>query len=259
MRLVLLGTTGYHPSEKRHTACLMLPELGVLLDAGTGMFRAGRFLSTDTLDIFLTHAHLDHVIGLTYLFDVLRGRTMTRVTVHAPDQALQAIEQHLLVEPLFPVKLPCEFRPLADSVNLGGGVRLQHFALEHPGGSVGYRLDGPGGSLAYVTDTTASPEKAYVERLRGVDVLVHECYFPDSQAEFAVKTGHSFLSPVAEVARRAAVGRLVLVHVDPLLEPPAGLDLAPARAIFPNVELGYDLMEIDVSKRRGSTAPEAGR
>lgn len=65
MKLVLLGTTGYHPNRRRHTACMFLPEVGVVLDAGTGMFRVRDHLATSHLDIFLTHAHLDHVVGLT--------------------------------------------------------------------------------------------------------------------------------------------------------------------------------------------------
>ena len=58
---LFLGTAGYHPSETRHTSCLMLPEVGVVLDAGSGMFRVRDLLTTKTLDIFLSHAHLDHV------------------------------------------------------------------------------------------------------------------------------------------------------------------------------------------------------
>ena len=39
MKLVLLGTTGYHANDRRQTACFMLPELGVVFDAGTGLYR----------------------------------------------------------------------------------------------------------------------------------------------------------------------------------------------------------------------------
>ena len=85
MKLLLLGTTGYHPNDRRQTACMMLPDIGVLLDAGSAMYRVREYLTTDTLDIFLTHAHLDHVFGLTFLFDVLQGHEMKRVTVHAQD------------------------------------------------------------------------------------------------------------------------------------------------------------------------------
>ncbi|MEX0586831.1 MAG: ribonuclease Z, partial [Pirellulales bacterium] len=101
MRLVLLGTTGYHPNSRRHTSCFFLPEVGVVLDAGTGMFHVREHLATPHLDIFLSHVHLDHVIGLTYLFDVLHERAVERVTVHAEKEKLETIQKHLLTKLLF--------------------------------------------------------------------------------------------------------------------------------------------------------------
>jgi ribonuclease BN (tRNA processing enzyme) len=245
MRLVLLGTTGYHPNDRRHTACLLVPEHGVMLDAGTAMYRAGRYLETPELDIFLTHAHLDHVVGLTFLFDVVRAYPLGEVRVHGLPEKLAAIEQHLFAPAIFPVQPPCVFVPLSGPVPLGGRGRLSYFPLFHQGGSIGFRLDWPGHSMAYVTDTTADASAEYVARIRGVDLLVHECYFPDAHADWARQTGHSHTTPVAEVARVAGVGRLVLVHLDPLAteDDPIGLDAA--RAVFPNTELGCDLMTVE--------------
>ena len=240
MQLHLLGTTGYHPNARRHTACLMLPEQGIVLDAGTGMFRVRQRLRTPTLDIFLSHVHLDHVVGLTFLLDTVHEKQMSRVTVHGEAEKLAAIEQHLLDELIFPVKLPCHYKPLTGPVTLAGGGRLTHFPLKHRGGSVGYRLDWPGHSMAYVTDTTASADAAYVESIRGVDLLVHECYFDDQQAALAETTGHSTTTRVAEVARRAAVGRLVLVHMNPQDESDDPIGIATARSVFPSAELGED-------------------
>src|SRR4029079_8902937 len=131
MQLHLLGTTGYHPNARRHTACLMLPEQGIVLDAGTGMFRVRERLRTSELDIFLSHAHLDHIVGLTYLLDTLHEKAMSRLTVHGEAEKLSAIEQHLLDELIFPVKLPCEYKPLAGPVPISSGGRLTHFPLKH--------------------------------------------------------------------------------------------------------------------------------
>src|ERR1700680_2537615 len=139
MKLILLGTTGYHPNDERHTACFMIPELGIILDAGTAMYRARKFLRTAELDIFLTHAHLDHVIGLTFLLDVLPNKNVRRVTVHGAPDKLAAVEEHLFADLLFPVKPTFEFRPLAPRVPLAGGGTLTHFPLLHPGGALGYR------------------------------------------------------------------------------------------------------------------------
>ena len=82
MNVVLLGTGGYFPTSQRHTSCVLLPEIGVVLDAGTGMSRLGNYLQTERLDIFLSHAHLDHVAGLTYLINVVPAEVVRNTTVH---------------------------------------------------------------------------------------------------------------------------------------------------------------------------------
>jgi ribonuclease Z len=245
MQLVLLGTGGYHPNEVRHTACLMLPEHGIVLDAGTALFRVRSHLRTPELSIFLTHAHLDHIVGLTFLFDVFESRQAQRAVVYGNAEKIAAIQDRFLAEPFFPAPLPIEFRVMPDEMPLPGGGRLQSFPLEHPGGSLGLRLDWPGHSLAYVTDTVAGPDVDYLAKIRGVDLLVHECYFPDGSEPLAEKTGHSCLSAVAQVAKRAGVGRLVLVHFDPRSERLDEFDLQTARAIFPSTEFGYDNQNVE--------------
>ena len=244
MKLILLGTSGYHPSDRRHTPCLLIPQCGVVLDAGTGMYRLGKFLQTDEVDIFLTHAHLDHVIGLTYLFSVTWVHALKQVRVHGQAEKLKAIEEHLFFEDLS-VRPPFESLPLEEVTLLKQGGRLTHFPLVHIGGALGFRLDWPGHSMAYVTDTTASADADYVEKIRGVDLLVHECYFPDEYADLAVKYGHSCLTAVAEVAQKAKVGRLILTHINPLIPADRPQDLSTARKVFPHIELGEDLMEVE--------------
>ena len=216
-----------------------------MLDAGTAAFRAAARLQTSELDIFLSHAHLDHCIGLTYLLSTTHVHPLNRVRVHSTAENLAAVNEHLFAPAMFPKKPDMELLPLRPVEPLPGGGRLTHFPLLHQGGSTGFRLDWPGHSMAYVTDTTASPTADYVAAIRGVDLLVHECYFGDEQARWADHTGHSHTTPVAQVASRAGVGRLVLVHINPLAAEtdPIGLDVA--RAIFPETTIGEDLMELE--------------
>ena len=243
MRLELLGTGGYFPNARRHTACVMLPEIGVMLDAGTGAFRAPSLLQTSELDIFLSHAHLDHVFGLTALLVPMIDGRLKSVRLHARAGVLDAVRRHLFAEPIFPIEPGFEYVELDDSVTLPEGGRLTHVSLKHPGGSVGYRLDWTDRSLAYITDTVC--DGSYTEFVRGTDVLIHECYFPDSRGKLAVETGHSYTTPVAELAREVNVGRLVLVHTDPLNPAEDPIELPVARAIFPATELADDEMSID--------------
>lgn len=245
MKLILLGTGGYYANEQRHTACLLLPEIGVVFDAGSGMFRLGEYRVTDRLDVFLTHCHLDHVIGLTYLLDVLPEEVQRQTIVHGDAAKLEAIRTHLFSEPIFPVMPAFRCEPLAGDCTVGDSGKLTHFPLAHPGGALGYRIDWPDRSFAYVTDTTATPDAAYLEKIRGVNVLVHEAYFGDAMNAKAELTGHSCLSTVAQLAAAAEVGLLVLVHVDPRLQQDADFDLKAAQKIFPSTLLGVDRMEIE--------------
>ncbi len=247
MRLHLLGTAGYHPNEFRDTPCLMLPECGLLLDAGTGMHRLRDLLETRTLDIFLTHAHLDHVVGLTYLLGLLYDKPMDRIQVHGEAEKLQALDEHLFSQFLFPVRPPFTWQPLADPVTLPGGGVVRWFPLKHPGGAVGYRIDWPQRSLAYVTNVTAARDASYIAEIRNVNLLVHECFFPDGWEERAAFTGHSCLTPVAQLARQAGVGRLVLVHINPLAREPEPFHsgIESVREIFPETQVGQDGMVME--------------
>ena len=244
MKLVLLGTGGYFPTTCRQTACLMLPEIGVVLDAGSGMCRIGQYLQTDRLDIFLTHSHLDHISGLTYLVNLLPIDVLARTTVHAESSKLTAIRKHLFAEPIFPVAPTFLFEPLVESCPLPDRGRLDYFPLTHPGGSLGFRLEWPGHSLAYVTDTTASIGADYIHSIHDVQLLVHEAYFAQDIDTMPANTGHSALLKVAEVAAAANVGRLVIVHLDPHIESETAFDMSAARKIFPPTEIGADGMEL---------------
>lgn len=248
MKVHFLGTTGYHPNNRRHTACLMVPELGVIFDAGTGIFRARDLIQSKTLDIYMSHVHLDHSVGLTFLLDVLFEKNVNEVRVHMANDKIGAIKKSLYHPMLFPVEPDYEFVPIVEDNVLESkmGYTICPFALEHPGGSHGFILRCQGKSLAYVTDTTADVDADYIEKIRDVDLLIHECYFKDGTEDYAKLTGHSCLTPVAEVARKANAGRLILVHINPLDESDHPLDLDSVRPIFDKIEVAEDHLVVEV-------------
>ena len=251
MRLIVLGSGGYHPSERRHTLCHVIPEAGVILDAGTGFFRVGRFLDEQPWHIFLTHAHLDHIIGLTYYWSVSRDRSLGPITVWGSDKTIEAVKRHLFSEPLFPKMPPYEFalilpgeKVTVPSERESGEFTVTSFPLSHPGGAQGYRFDFQDRSLAYVTDTTAAARPTYVQKIMGVDVLIHEAYFPPGYEDLALQTGHVSSVQAAEVARECQAKRLLLVHVNPLSEDSDPLRIMEVRAVFPNVTVAEDGMSL---------------
>jgi len=244
MKVHFLGTGGYHPNERRHTACILLPEVGVVFDAGTAVFRVAARLATRDLHVFLTHAHLDHIVGLTYLLGPMHTGQIQSVAVYGAREYLDAIRTHLFSQPLFPVLPAFEFHVLNERVVLPGGGELTHCRLNHPGGALGYRAWWPGHSMAYITDTVA--DGSYTDFVRGVDLLIHECNFADDSAAWAAKTGHSHTSAAAQAARDAGVKRLLLTHFDPRHPEDDPVDVGAARAIFAATELAHDLMEVEL-------------
>jgi ribonuclease BN (tRNA processing enzyme) len=244
MKIHLLGTAGYHPNERRHTACFMIPETGMIFDAGTGFFRVRDLIQTPDLHVYLSHSHLDHCVGLSFYYNVIRQRDVRNLFVYGEPQKLQAVREHLFSEHLFPSQPDFHWEPLTDQpLSVPSGGEMTTFPLIHPGGSRGFRIEWPGHSLAYVTDTTAMEGAAYIDCIRDVNLLLHECNFSIADPAFAIKTGHSCLADVARVCKLANAGKTVLVHHNPLDSDP--LDLTSVRPLYDRFVSGEDHMVVD--------------
>lgn len=256
MRVELLGTGGYFANDRRQTACIMLPEIGLIFDGGSGLYRIADHIATPELNIFLTHAHLDHIVGLPYLLIPLLRNQVKKITIHGYEPTLNSVRHHLFASPVFPTEIPFEYKTLNQSgeMTVATDCTLHWQPLHsHPGGSIAFRLDvdntapqrqssqAKGGhrkSLAYITDTRV--DGSYTDFANNSDLLIHECNFPDSQADIAAMTGHSYASQVAEFAKSANIGRLLVVHVDATSREIDPVDIPAMQAIFPNTTLGTD-------------------
>jgi ribonuclease Z len=254
MRLHCLGTTGYHPSPSRHTACYYISDLALVFDAGTGIFRLIEHLLKEpksSIDILLSHAHLDHVVGLTFLLDALAVTDLKTIRVFGEAAKLDAIREHIYSELLFPVLPPMEFLPLdGESGTLRLGEQretlVRYFPLEHPGGTIGYVVESEGKKVAYVTDTIARPDANYLKELINIDLLLHECYFSNDYTELAVRTGHSWLDAVADVVGKVCPKRTALIHINPLAEILGNGFAISSEHEALNMFVAEDCQEIDV-------------
>lgn len=216
----------------------------ILLDAGTGVRRlltAPELMDgVDRVDVLLSHFHLDHVIGLSYLPGL--GPDVKRV-VWGPGADIygtptETILERLIGPPLFALSLSeviTEIRELAtgdqEISSSSVGVRRQD---HHNQPSVALRVRD---ILTYCTDTGYDPGNASFAS--GSRHLLHEAFYLQP-----VDDMHSTGAEAARIARAAEVTELTLVHL-----PPRQLDerrmQADAAAVFPRARVGKDLSEID--------------
>ena len=100
--------------------------------------------------------------------------------------------------------------------------------------------------IAYSGDT--APCDSLLEASRDSDLLIHESTFTEDMAEKARKFGHSTAKGAAELAKKAGVLRLALVHLSPRYERPEPV-LNEAKSVFENTFVPDDLEEIEIKHR----------
>jgi ribonuclease Z len=105
----------------------------------------------------------------------------------------------------------------------------------------------PGRKIVYVGDTR--PSEPMVAFAKDADVLIHDSTLADDLTEKAAENSHSTPSGAADIAKRAGVRQLVLIHISPRYKDDSVL-LEQARKIFPNTVVAKDLMEIEVKLQK---------
>jgi phosphoribosyl 1,2-cyclic phosphodiesterase len=250
LTLTFWGTRGSIPSPGPstvryggNTPCVELrTEDGwlVILDAGTGIRELGRSLLERNGgrpiagDIFLTHAHWDHIQGIPFFAPLFRkGNRFTIWGSRSLPTSIDRVVRDQMSPVVFPVSFEelqarIDFRELAAERCGGNGYEVAAHQVRHPGGALGYRFttgNADGRALVYVSDNELSAEARYddtpgwrerlVEFVRGASVLVHDTMYTADEYGSFVGWGHSTHEQALELALEADVEQLVLFHHRP--------------------------------------------
>lgn len=189
------------------------------IDAGTGL-AAHRNLELElspAVDIFLSHYHWDHIQGLTMLDELWKGACDVRVWGQGDSRSILT---RAISPPLFPVSIAedaaLQFEHMGDPVVLEG-IRISAFAVNHPQGAIGFRIEGPHRSVGIVTDhESGSPVDAEIrDALAGVDVLIHDSQYLPEEMETHTGWGHSTFEDAIRLAEAVGASELLLTSLDP--------------------------------------------
>jgi phosphoribosyl 1,2-cyclic phosphodiesterase len=238
MKLVLLGVRGSTPAPGPqfiryggHTSCLaIIPDGAVdptlVLDAGTGLRTLTDRLSTPAFrgTIALTHLHWDHVQGLPFF--AAGDRHASEVELFVPAQRNQTARElltQLMSPPLFPIEPgglhgDWSFHTLEEGKHEIGGFTVHAADLKHKGGrTFGYRVEDESGAVAYLPDH--APVQGFSDAARalvdGVDVVLHDAQFLESERAVADDYGHATVDEAIQLAAECGARLLVLFHHSP--------------------------------------------
>ncbi len=202
----------------------------LIFDGGTGLRPLGIHLDTMgavDADIYFTHTHLDHIVGLPFFSSAHRKGNRFRLWAGhlKPAHHLKQVLSEMMKDPLFPVPLgvfgaETSFNDFVAGETLTPypGVTLRTARLNHPNGATGYRIDYNGKSICYVTDTEhvqGAPDKNILGLIAGADLVIYDSTYTDDEYPKFRGWGHSTWQEGARLCDQAKARHLVVFHHDP--------------------------------------------
>jgi CheY-like chemotaxis protein/phosphoribosyl 1,2-cyclic phosphodiesterase len=258
MRIRFWGTRGSlakpGPTTVRYggnTSCVEVRTAAgtlIMLDCGTGAHGLGQVLATEGPQpvhghLLITHTHWDHIQGFPFFAPLfVPGNAWN---IYAPGGLGNRLEETLAGQmeyAYFPVTLEqlgatIYYHDLVEGVIDLGEAHVTARYLNHPGLTLGYRVQAGGVVLVYATDhephAYPPPQESsqsgagfpvlpvhredqdHIEFLRAADLVIHDAQYTAAEYPQKVGWGHSPVEYAVDVALAAGVKRLALFHHDP--------------------------------------------
>ncbi len=211
-----------------HNPAGVLLDRRILFDAGSLTRVLGLKDQLHLTDIFVTHAHLDHITAIPFLAENLAfASRKSSIRILSIPPVLRAIKRHILNGTIWPnfTAIPHPRLPVLNLIELKmghpirmGGYSITPYKVNHSVPAVGYLVaDRRERSFFYTGDTGPSDDLWGRIGERFLHCLIIEVSFPNRMEAIAIQTGH--LTPrllkreLSKVKR--APKKILVTHLKP--------------------------------------------
>jgi phosphoribosyl 1,2-cyclic phosphodiesterase len=239
----------------------------LIFDGGSGLRILGEKLiqqKSVQANIFFSHFHWDHIQGFPFFAPAFKPDNHFKV--YGEKKLATTLEEILagqMQTPNFPVtmermKSNLQFNNIAvgETIQIGKDVLVQTIKLNHPGGSIAYRVTYQDHVVVYSTDHEHSDQKIhgiFNEQCAGADVLIYDATYTDQEyhGEKGISPrkgfGHSTWQEAAKFADAAEVKKLMLFHHDPSHNDSTMFEIEGlCKRGFKNTVAAYEGLEINL-------------
>ena len=216
-----------------HTACVsaLWRDQLIIFDAGSGIYDLGRWIlkqnRTLKISLFITHYHLDHIVG--YPFFGPAWDKKFSVDVYGGNlEALGGVEHFFtktLTHPLFPISLkimPAQMNyhdiHAHQTIIINDELKIQSFAMNHPGGSLGYKLVTPKGNICYLTDhehKLGEINTPLIQFAKNAKFAIYDSTYDDDVFTPKIGWGHSTWQEALKLQKLSNIEKIAIFHHDP--------------------------------------------
>ncbi len=309
MLVTFWGVRGSYPIGRAdnvryggNSTCIQVQAAGeepLIMDGGSGLRVLGTTLQDSPFgagegraNILIGHTHWDHILGYPFFGPFyLKGNHFTFYSAGQSEADLPLILEGQHQELHFPVpfeELRAEMvfnRILPGERFKVGGFSIHAIQLNHPGITLGYRIEHEDAAVVIITDTARIQhvqqgegmaqeverlgleafKEAFttglVEAVRGADMLVHDSHFLEDEIVGKEHWGHSTANDALALAQAAGVKNLMLFHhapehSDDMVDYKLARTRAAAEGLELRVSAAQEGMAVEIEGAPSAQAPE---
>jgi ribonuclease BN (tRNA processing enzyme) len=199
MKIKVIGCSG--AEFPGHNAPGFLLNDEILFDAGSFTSVMNEKAQFKLRNIFITHAHIDHIRSIPFLADnIVMGKKQIKIRIFSISPVIKTIKRHLFNDAVWPdfTIIPNPTDAILNLVNLKvaepidiNSYTITPYKVNHTVPAVGYLTeDTKGKSFFYTGDMGPSPQTWERMNSKRLHCLIIDVSFPNSMNELAKKTGH---------------------------------------------------------------------